>query len=87
MMNSTIKCRSGKRVYLTEILAEEALIDAHNRHPYAGTGPIAVYPCEECGYFHFTSKGEMNKKLAEQISSGKIKRQQEAAQWVNKLKK
>jgi len=68
-------------------MAEDALIDAHSRHQYAGTGPIAVYQCEDCGYYHFTSRGEMNKKLAEQIASGKIKRQQEANQWMNKLKK
>jgi hypothetical protein len=82
-----LKCQTGKRVYITESLAEDALIDAHSRHQYSGTGPIAVYQCEECGYYHFTSKGEMNKKLAEQIASGKIKRQQEANQWMNKLKK
>jgi hypothetical protein len=82
-----LKCQTGKRVYITESLAEDALIDAHSRHQYSGTGPIAIYQCEECGYYHFTSKGEMNKKLAEQIASGKIKRQQEANQWMNKLKK
>jgi hypothetical protein len=82
-----LKCPTGKRVYLTEAMAEDALIDAHSRHQYAGTGPIAVYQCEDCGYYHFTSKGEMNKKLAEQITGGKIKRQQEANQWMNKLKK
>jgi hypothetical protein len=82
-----IKCSTGKRVYLTETLAEDALIDAHSRHSYAGTGPIAVYQCEDCGYYHFTSKGKMNEKLAKQMASGKIKRQQEANQWVKKLKK
>jgi len=81
------KCPTGKRIYLTESLAEEALIDAHSRHHYAGTGPIAVYQCEECGYYHFTSKGNMNETLARQITSGKIKRQLEANQWMNKLKK
>jgi len=86
-MNSMIKCPTGKRVYLTETLAEDALIDAHSRHQYAGTGPLAVYQCQECGYYHFTSKGKMNEKLAQQMASGKIKRQQEANQWVNKLKK
>ncbi|HEV8515529.1 MAG TPA: hypothetical protein VGQ59_19735 [Cyclobacteriaceae bacterium] len=82
-----LKCPTGKRVYVTEAMAEDALIDAHSRHQYSGTGPISFYQCEDCGYYHFTSKGEMNKKLAEQIASGKIKRQQEANQWMNKLKK
>ena len=80
------KCSTGKRVYVTESLAEDALIDAHSRHQYSGSGPIAIYRCEDCGYYHFTSKGEMNKKLAELIASGKIRRQQEANQWMNKLK-
>jgi hypothetical protein len=86
-MNSMLRCSTGKRVYLTETLAEEALIDAHSRNHYASTGPINIYQCEDCGYYHFTSKGQWNEKLAQQIASGKIKRQQEANQWVNKLKK
>jgi hypothetical protein len=82
-----IKCSTGKRVYLSESLAEDALIDAHSRSPYAGTGPINIYRCDDCGYFHFTSKGKMNEKLAQQFVNGKIKRNQEANQWLNKLKK
>ena len=82
-----LKCRTGKRVYQTESLAEEALIDAHSRNQYAGTGPIAAYQCEECGYYHFTSKGPMNKRLAEQIANGKIKLQQQASEWNRKWKK
>jgi hypothetical protein len=82
-----LKCPTGKRVFLTESLAEEALIDAHSRHQYAGTGPIAVYQCEDCNYYHFTSKGKMNLKLAEHLASGKIKLQQQAYHWAHKLKK
>jgi hypothetical protein len=82
-----LKCPTGKRIYVAESLAEDALIDMHSRHQYTGTGPIAIYRCEDCGYYHFTSKGEMNKKLAEQIANGEIKRQQEANQWMDKLKK
>jgi hypothetical protein len=83
----TIKCPTGKRIYLTENLAVDALIDAHSRNQYAGTGPINIYRCEDCGYYHFTSKGKMNEKLSQQIASGKIKKDQEANQWLNKLKK
>ncbi|MBI1766841.1 MAG: hypothetical protein HY015_03090 [Bacteroidetes bacterium] len=82
-----LKCRTGKRVYQTESLAEDALIDAHSRNQYASTGPLAVYQCEECAYYHFTSKGPMNKRLAEQIASGKIKLQQQANEWSRKWKK
>lgn len=80
-------CSTRKRVYQTETIAEDALIDAHSRHNYSGSGPVAVYRCDECGYFHFTSKGPMNKRLADLIASGEIKRLQEAQQWMNKLKK
>lgn len=82
-----LKCTTGKRVYQTEILAEDALIDAHSHNAYAGTGPVAVYQCEECGYYHFTSKGKMNEKLAQQIASGKIKLQRQANQWERKFRK
>ncbi|HCW06084.1 MAG TPA: hypothetical protein DGG95_01820 [Cytophagales bacterium] len=82
-----LKCRTGKRVYPTQALAEDALIDAHSRHSYAGSGPIAVYQCEECGYFHFTSKGKMNERLTEQIASGKIKLHQQANEWSKKFKR
>ena len=82
-----ITCRTGKRVYQTESIAEEALIDAHSRNHYSGSGPVSIYQCEECGYYHFTSKGPMNKRLAEQISSGKIKLQQQATEWSRKWKK
>ncbi len=82
-----LKCSTGKRIYLTETLAEDALIDAHGRNNYASTGPIAVYQCEDCGYYHFTSKGKMNERLAQQIANGKIKLQQQASQWERKLKK
>ena len=80
-------CRTGKRIYETESLAEEALIDAHSRNHYSGTGPIAVYKCEVCGYFHHTSKGPMNKHLTEAIASGKIRLQQQANEWSRKWKK
>ncbi len=82
-----LNCRTAKNVYLTESLAEDALIDAHSRNNYAGTGPVAVYQCEECGYYHFTSKGKMNEKLAQQMANGKIKLQHQANHWMNKLKK
>ncbi len=70
-------------------MAEEALIDAWARNNYSmnGRAPVAVYSCDDCGHYHFTSKGEMNERLTEQIQAGKIKRQQEANYWAGKLKK
>jgi len=74
-------------VYLTEDLAEEALLQAHTLFDYSkDSGPIAVYRCEDCGNYHLTSRGPMNAKLADQIKNGKIDRDKEAERWLRKLK-
>lgn len=81
-----IKCITHKKVYPSVEIAEDALIDAQTNFDYASrTGPIAVYHCEDCGYYHLTSKGTMNQKLKQFISEGKIKRQKEANRWLDKL--
>ena len=81
-------CVSGKKIYLNEAIAIEALIGAHTRFNYRqGNGPVAVYQCEDCDNYHLTSKGPMNDRLAELINDGKINRQKEADQWEGKLKK
>jgi len=83
-----IKCVSNKKVYPSEEIAEDALIDTWSRFEYPnGQGPIAVYRCEECGYYHFTSKGTLNQKLAKVIKEGKLARNREANHWENKLKR
>jgi len=74
-------------VYITESVAEDALIDAHERNHYGHRGPVAVYRCEECGYYHFTSKGQMNERLAKLLASGKINLHRQANEWMNRLKK
>ena len=83
-----IKCSSHKKVYPTQEMAENALIDARIHFDYAThDGPIAVYKCEDCGNYHLTSKGTVNQKLAALISNGQLKRQKEANQWLDKLKR
>ncbi len=83
-----IKCVSNKKVYPTREIAEGALIEAHTQFEYTqGSGPIAVYQCEDCENYHLTSQGPMNQKLAELLKDGKIQRQKEANQWLNKIKK
>lgn len=82
-----MKCVSNKKVYQTRELAEEALIEAHSQFEYKGGGPIAVYQCEDCGYFHLTSKGQMNQRLADLLKEGKIGRAREANQWLHKIKR
>jgi len=75
-------------MYASQRLAEDELIEAWTRYDYpAGTGPIAVYLCEDCGHYHFTSKGPMNEGLQEAIASGRIQRQKEADRWSDKWKR
>lgn len=85
---SALKCVSGKYRYPSQLLAEDALIELWSRNDYpAGRGPVSVYQCEDCGDFHFTSKGEMNPRLLEAIASKKISLQKEANKWLDKFKK
>lgn len=81
------KCVTGKRLYHSEQLAEDALIEAHIHFDYrAGGGPVAIYLCEDCGDYHLTSRGPMNARLAEQLANGNIRSQKEAGRWQNKFK-
>jgi len=83
-----IKCISHKRVYPTREIAEDALIEARTHFDFGNRpGPIAVYQCEDCGYFHLTSSGTMNEKLANAKASGKLDREREANKWIDKLKR
>jgi len=82
------KCVTGKRLYHSQQLAEEALIEAHIHFDYqAGGGPVAVYLCEDCGEYHLTSRGPMNARLSELLSNGTIKKQKEASRWQSKFKR
>ena len=81
-------CVSGKRMYSSQEVAEDVLIEAWTRFDYsAGNGPVAVYECEECGHFHLTSRGPMNEKLSKALVEGKIDRQKEADRWINRIKR
>lgn len=85
MPASLRSCPSGKRAFATEVLAEEALIDARTRGGGEHHGPVGVYRCDDCGQFHLTSKGPMNARLARYIKDGKLKLNQEAERWKSKL--
>lgn len=81
------KCPTDKRLYLSEQLAEDALIEAHVHFNYrSGSGPVAVYRCEDCGNYHLTSQGPMNTRLSQLLTNGTIKKQKEAARWQGKFK-
>lgn len=78
----------NKRSYPSKEVAEDVLIETRTAYDYApGSGPIAVYQCEECGNYHLTSRGPMNEKLAKVIADGRIQRQKEANRWMEKLRK
>jgi hypothetical protein len=80
-------CVSNKKMYDTLERAEDALIHAWIKFNYPkGGGPVSVYKCEDCGYYHFTSQGTMNAKLAEHRANGKIGLNKEADYWIDKLK-
>jgi hypothetical protein len=83
-----ISCVTHKKLFLTREQAEHALLDARVRYSYSqGNGPVAIYQCDDCGYYHLTSKGPVNDTLRAQLDSGKIDREKEAAHWTSKLKK
>lgn len=87
MLQCMAECVTHKRMYHTLRLAEDALIDAHIRFNYRNTnGPVAIYKCDDCGHYHFTSKGNMNARLAEAIANGTIKKQQEISRWEDKFR-
>jgi hypothetical protein len=83
-----MKCPTGKKIYPTEDLAVEALIGAWTAYNYSpGHGPQSVYRCEDCGNYHLTSRGPMNAKLAELLAKGSIRKQKEADDWEERIRK
>lgn len=81
-------CSSGKISYASQSLAEDALLDAWARNHYkTGQGPVNVYACEDCGNFHFTSKGKINERLNEALVTGQIERSRQAFDIERKWKR
>ena len=81
-----LTCSTKKKVYATREQAIQALLDSRVKFDFS-PGPVAVYQCDDCGYFHLTSKGPIDETLRKQLSEGKIALQKEADRWLNKLKK
>lgn len=81
-------CVTGKKMYSTKEMAEQALIQAWVKNDYpSGKGPVAVYLCNDCHEFHLTSSGSKNSTLEQFIKEGKLKLQKEAEYWASKFKK
>jgi len=82
------QCATGKRSYISYELAEEALIGANINYGRSHEkGPIGVYQCDDCGQYHLTSKGEINKRLDQLLKDGEIQKQKEAGWWEAKFRR
>jgi len=80
-------CSTGKRMFDSMILAEEALIQNHVRNDYRkGEGPTNVYECNLCGAWHFTSKGEPHELLSDPEVIARIESERRAFVWEQRLK-
>ena len=87
-MKAMNRCISGKRAFQSYENAVEALIAARTKFNYRdGNGPISVYLCEDCGFYHLTSQGPMNESLKKCLADGSIDRQKQAEHWEHRLKR
>lgn len=83
-----MKCPTHKVVYQSLSLAEDALVDAWIRNNYKiGSGPVNVYQCDDCGHFHFTSKGNMNDRLKNELDNGSIAKNNRAFELEGKWRR
>jgi hypothetical protein len=81
-----MKCSTGKKLYSTKSIAEEVLIELWIKNDFVpGQGPCTVYQCEHCGYYHLTSQGPMNERLAELLGNGYIRRMRTASRWTDRF--
>jgi len=81
-------CPTGKRAYLSEEIALEALIGAWVHFDRSrGDGPVAIYRCDDCGQYHLTSKGPMHETLKKYLADGTISRMSQAEEWMQRLKR
>ncbi|MFK7952491.1 MAG: hypothetical protein AB8B73_06565 [Ekhidna sp.] len=82
-----MKCVTGKTVYETAEIAEEALIQNHIRNNHrVGSGPINIYECRDCHHWHFTSQGNLNQQLENPEVIQRIKQERRVREWEFKLK-
>jgi len=87
-MKAMNRCISGKRAFQSYENAVEALIAARTKFNYRdGNGPISVYLCDDCGFYHLTSLGPMNESLKKCLADGSIDRQKQAEHWEQRLKR
>ena len=73
-------CPSRKSIYYTERESKEALIRIHVK--YQNSSTRAFYTCDQCGYLHLTSSGEMDDALKQAQQAGKINQLSESDHWT-----
>ncbi len=74
--------------FISKSLAEEALFSHHARQFHLNhTGPINVYQCDECGDWHFTSKGDPHPDLFSDDVQSRLKKEREATHWERRLRR
>ncbi len=82
-----MNCVTGKRCFVTESLGVEALIQNHIRNDYRkGEGPKNIYECQECGYWHFTSKGAEHEVFSDEEILKRIRTERQGFQWERKMR-
>ncbi len=83
----TARCASGKKMFASQQVAEDILIELWSKNEYhEGHAPLSVYKCDDCGYYHLTSKEPMSERLSDALKTGKIKLNREANKWLDKFK-
>lgn len=81
------KCVTGKTIFESKELAEEALVQNHIRNNHReGSGPVNVYQCRDCFNWHFTSQGATCPLLLDSDVMQRIERERRAIDWEYRLK-
>ncbi len=76
-------CPSRKIIFYTEQEAKEALISIHVK--YQNSSTRSFYTCDQCGYLHLTSSGDIDNTLKLAQEAGRIDQLSESDHWTRKL--
>lgn len=79
-----MSCPTNKKIYFTEEIAVEALIQARIR--FDSNTATSVYLCDDCNNWHLSSRGVMNAKLKEAIKSGNLEHEKKKLDWEEKYR-
>ncbi|MEM7552444.1 MAG: hypothetical protein AAF363_22365 [Bacteroidota bacterium] len=83
-----MKCVSGKIIHYTEKEALEALVQNHIRvYHNQNSGPVNIYECKDCNYFHLTSKGDRHEILDDPEVKKRIDLERQSIHWESKLRR